>query len=59
MRVSFDFDCTLGESYRQSLAQVLIKGGCEVFCITARNIGMSHNQDLYKVIDRVVFYEKI
>jgi hypothetical protein len=51
MRISFDFDCTLGESVIQKLCNKIID--CDVFIVTSRFTGLSHNIDLYNVAKRL------
>lgn len=51
LRISFDFDCTLGELLFQKLAQIYKTSSelPEIFIVTARNKGASYNRDLYAV----------
>jgi hypothetical protein len=51
MRISFDFDCTLGEDVIQNLCNKIKK--CDIFIITSRCSGKSHNRDLYSVANRL------
>lgn len=54
LRISFDFDCTLGEEIIQRKASVFINSlNCDVFIITARCEGKPHNKDLYQVASRL------
>ena len=51
-KVSFDFDSTLSESWVQKLAEILIPI-TEVWIVTSRSPGASHNRDLYKISNRL------
>jgi len=51
-KISFDFDETLGESWVQIIAGLLINV-CEVWIVTARSAGKNHNRDLYKIAERL------
>lgn len=55
LRISFDFDCTLGESIIQRKASLLINSTeySDIFIITARNKGESYNRDLLSVAKRL------
>jgi hypothetical protein len=64
MKISVDFDCTLGETYIQQLVKLLILGGAEVWVLTSRTddyiryegkvIGyQGFNMDLYRVCEKV------
>ena len=55
LRISFDFDCTLGETIIQRKASLLIKSTdySDIFIITARNKGESYNRDLLSVAKRL------
>jgi len=55
LRISFDFDCTLGEDIIQRKASLLIKSSeySDIFIITARNKGESYNRDLLSVAKRL------
>lgn len=55
MKISFDFDCTLGEDIIQKLADIIIKSSiyCDVYIVTARCEGVSHNRDLYSVAKKL------
>ena len=55
LRISFDFDCTLGESIIQRKASLLINSSeySDIFIITARNKGESYNRDLLSVAKRL------
>ncbi len=55
LRISFDFDCTLGESIIQRKAMLMLKSTepCDIFIITARCEGKSHNRDLHSVATRL------
>lgn len=55
MKISFDFDCTLGETIIQKLAATILNSSVdkEIFIVTARNAGESYNQDLYRVAHRL------
>jgi hypothetical protein len=55
MRISFDFDCTLGEDIIQKKASLLIASTeyCDVFIITSRNKDVSYNRDLLSVAKRL------
>ena len=64
MKISVDFDCTLGEPYIQQLAKLLILGGADVWVLTSRTddyirwegkiIGhQGFNMDLYRVCEKV------
>jgi hypothetical protein len=71
MKISIDFDMTLGETYIQQLAKLLILGGADVWVLTGRIddqikcenkiIGYhGFNKDLRGVCDKVgIPYEKI
>lgn len=51
LKISFDFDCTLGEPIFQKLAQIckMSSESPEIFIVTARNKGQSYNRDLLGV----------
>lgn len=55
LRISFDFDCTLGETIIQRKASLLINSSeySDIFIITARNKGESYNRDLLSVAKRL------
>ena len=55
LRISFDFDCTLGETIIQRKAMLMLKSAepCNIFIITARCEGKNHNRDLYSVANRL------
>lgn len=55
LRISFDFDCTLGETIIQRKASLLINSTeySDIFIITARNKGESYNRDLLSVAKRL------
>ena len=55
LRISFDFDCTLGETIIQRKASLLINSAeySDIFIISARNKGESYNQDLLSVAKRL------
>ncbi len=64
MKISIDFDMTLGEPYIQQLAKLLILGGADVWVLTARNDDSiicngefsgyyGYNKDLRNVCERV------
>jgi len=55
MKISFDFDCTLGEDKIQKLANIIKTSNSEndVYVVTSRNAGQSYNQDLWKVAKRL------
>jgi hypothetical protein len=55
LRISFDFDCTLGETIIQRKANLLINSSeySDIFIITARNKGESYNRDLLSVAKRL------
>ena len=55
LRISFDFDCTLGEDIIQRKASLLINSNeySDIFIITARNKGESYNRDLISVAKRL------
>ncbi len=52
MRISFDFDCTLGEDIIQKISSSLLKDN-EIFIVTSRCAGLSHNIDLLNVAKRL------
>ena len=52
MKVSFDFDSCLSEDWVQSLAKNFLSI-FEVWIVTSREEGNSHNVDLYKISDRL------
>jgi len=52
LRISFDFDSCLSESWVQKLAEILIPV-TEVWIVTSRAPGTSHNKDLYKIATRL------
>lgn len=49
IKVSFDFDGTLSLEYVQEFAKKLLDRNIEIWIVTAREEGVSHNLDLYKV----------
>lgn len=53
MKISFDYDCTLGEKIIQKLVAFLLLTDAEIYVITARNFGMDHNRDLYNICKRL------
>ena len=55
LRISFDFDCTFGETIIQRKASLLINSSeySDIFIITARNKGESYNRDLLSVAKRL------
>ena len=54
LKISFDFDCTLGETIIQKLARIILPhADCEVFIVTSRNKGASYNRDLFGVAERL------
>jgi acid phosphatase class B len=58
MRISFDFDGTLGDNpILQNLASLLISGGAEVFILTARCKGQ-WNKDVYLLAKEVGIKEE-
>ena len=52
LKVSFDFDCTLSELLIQEKAKMMIQF-CDVYIITARCEGKTHNKDLYRIADKL------
>lgn len=52
MRISFDFDCTLGEHIMQKLADIIISSNkyCDVYIVTAR-CEKDSNKDLFSVAE--------
>lgn len=52
MKISFDFDCTLGEILIQQLASFLLLTDVELHVITSRDGNMA-NQDLHNVCNRL------
>lgn len=52
LKISFDFDCTLGETIIQKISSSLLKDN-EIFIVTARCFGQSHNRDLHQVAKRL------
>jgi len=54
LKISFDFDCTLGEDIIQCKANLLLKSAeaCNVFIITAR-CSDQKNPDVYSVAKRL------
>lgn len=54
LKISFDFDCTLGEPYIQLIAGMMLAHPetCEVYIVTARN-KCEANRDLYGVAKRL------
>jgi len=53
LRISFDFDCTLGEDIIKKLATLLFTGS-QIFIITSRCKGMqTSNRDLYSVAKKI------
>ena len=55
LKISFDFDCTLGETIIQRKAMLLLNSTepSDIFIITARCEGRNHNRDLYSVATRL------
>lgn len=55
LKISFDFDCTLGEPLFQKLAQIckMSSESPEIFIVTARNKGQSYNRDLLGVATKL------
>jgi hypothetical protein len=58
LKISFDFDCTLGETHIQELVKLLIAVGTDVWVLTSRQddkeIGhCGFNMDLYRICDKL------
>lgn len=53
MKISFDFDCTLGEAIIQRLASYLLSSKAEIFIITSRGINDHSQTDLFGVAKRL------
>jgi uncharacterized HAD superfamily protein len=55
LKVSFDFDCTLGEDIIQKVAKSFLANPdlYTVYIVTARNQGAAYNRDLYGVAERL------
>ena len=51
-KISFDYDDTLSESWVQIIASLLVNVS-EVWIVTSRSLGKSHNKDLYKTAERL------
>ncbi|MEO1654286.1 MAG: hypothetical protein AAFU64_12135 [Bacteroidota bacterium] len=56
MKISFDFDDTLDQTYIQQLALLLAKAGAEVYIITRR--GPTGNRDLFALAEVLWIPEK-
>ena len=52
LKISFDFDSTLSEEWVQNFALALIPI-FDIWVVTSRSPGNSHNTDVYKVTDRL------